>query len=153
MLASTQPAFNDKENLRVGAVTYRGKHNSNARRRRFRLRHTGLSRVTPKPVCRQSRQSTSRTARTILLATEGDDPTDIPVLNTGPAAAIGQRTISLPRYLQRPAYRDIKPALSALDSNLNEVPIEYVHQKLQAVGEAYVALYLPSWSRPLIMPL
>lgn len=138
VLASTQLAshWQDKENSPMKTVVSLGRHDLNARRHRFHLRHTGFSHA-PHEAVRQSRHSKSRTARTILGA-GGDGPTDGPAVNTGPIVAMGQRIISLPRYLQRPAYRDINSALSTLDSDLSEVPIEYIHQKLQEVGEMCV---------------
>ncbi|KAF8523778.1 hypothetical protein BU17DRAFT_43611 [Hysterangium stoloniferum] len=52
-----------------------------------------------------------------------------------------QQRLSFPKQLRRPPYRPISPeALSAIDPDLAEVPIEYIQDKLLASGDLLYAM-------------
>ena len=60
------------------------------------------------------------------------DMADITPLS--PATPV-QRAVQLPRQLRRPKFRDIsKEALEAVDSELKDVALDYILEKIQSAG-------------------
>jgi hypothetical protein len=143
-LTSTQLSSSDKENLFAKAFASRDKRKTNTRQHHFRLRHTGFA-TSPSHATREAARHIRHRAPIVPhkctrgLAFEDDGLWKEPAVGITTTAAAAQRKISLPRHLQRPAYRGIaSAAISAVDPVLTDVPIEYIHQELQAVGEQYV---------------
>jgi hypothetical protein len=54
--------------------------------------------------------------------------------------ATAEEVLALPRELQRPAFREVsRTALTAIDGEPADVPIQYLQDKLRDFGERYVA--------------
>lgn len=61
---------------------------------------------------------------------------------------ITKTTVVLPRHLPRPDFKDINPdVLAAIDPELAETPIEFIHEGLETIGPEYV-LFPPPYPSP-----
>lgn len=159
VLASTQPIssppMDNKENLKQPSST-NVLRNTNGRRPRSRTNNTPSPVVVTREIGRETRHRRTQSppatpaVQAPLTPTHGvrfpvEDP-DVEMTDATPPSTSSdtQQSIQLPRYLRRPAFKDISPAaLDVIDEDLKGVPTEYIIEKLQVIGQQWVFSPLP----------
>ena len=133
--ASTQSTFNFKENVSVKHFASR-RRDTHARRQRSRPHNTSYVPSRRHP----TREAGRRTSYSTPVARPHGFDVDIEdEPSTSHAATAHSPKTSLPRHLRRPAFRAISPAaISAIDPDLRDVPIEFIHRKIRGVSDQCV---------------
>lgn len=132
--------FDNKENV-VFKSSSSVLRNANGRRPRSRTHNTPSPIVVAREVARDPRRRRTLSPPVVtptpplrFAAEEADvEMTDV---ETPSQSNCPQRSVQLPRYLRRPAFKEISPtALQAVDAELKDVATEYILEKLESVGQ------------------
>lgn len=126
----------------------------NASKRR-RARNTGTPAKNPRYVVEQAKKKSMTKASTAAVDLEVSVPAapthvetkDVEMSDmesSGSGSKAEQKTpVSLPRYLIRPDYKEVsRDIISAIDSELADVPLDYIQEGLEITGPAYVHSHL-----------
>jgi hypothetical protein len=108
--------------------------------RRRRARTTGHH--DPRYVAEQAkRRSTTRSPAATVRLDVASETNDVDMNGveraTGPSSPLKGTQITLPRYLARPDYREIRmETLMSIDPEFADVPLEYIKEGLESTGPA-----------------
>jgi hypothetical protein len=134
--------FENKENI-VFISSQSILRNTNGRRPRSRTNNSPVVVTRESSRDRRRRRTQSQPAVTPTHFAVEDGDVEMAEAGTPSGSNCPQRSIQLPRYLGRPDFKEISTAaLEAVDPDLKGVALEYIHEKLQGVGQQSVLLTL-----------